>query len=116
MVVDADTLTTRFPVLSGVSADAIDLAIADSELQCPASQWTVEETRDLGVLYLTAHKLRLERWDTLRQGAALKSIEANEELDIDKIHHSLDYYKKTIYGEQFLRLRKQVVGSGMFVV
>ena len=116
MAVDADTVLTRFPVLEGADEEAIDLAIAESTLECPADIWTDESYRDVAITYLTAHKLRLERRDSFQQAAALKALKVDKDYEIDQSHYSLDYYKQTIYGQYFLTIRKRVLGSRMFVV
>ena len=116
MTIDAFAFLERYPQFNGVDDNIIDSIILEQSLKTPPIVWKNQVLRDKAIGLLTAHVLRLEYGDQLRVGGALRSIEEGEEVKIDLIDLSLPYYKQTIYGQEYLQLRKSIVGMSMFVV
>ena len=112
-MIDSFTFLERYPIFEGISEDTIDdeITIAYNQL----SGWK-EPYLTKAVGLLVAHTLRLEHGDTIKLGASLRSIEEGTEIKNDLVDLSLPYFKQTIYGQQYLNLRKQVQGLSMFVV
>lgn len=113
---DSDIFLERYPVFIGVSVDIIDTVIAEQSLKISENIWTNPVIRDKAIGLLTAHVLRLEYGDMINLGASLRSIEEGKEVKINLVDLSLPYYQQTIYGQQWLQLRKSIVGLSMFVV
>jgi hypothetical protein len=114
MAVTIDSFLERYPVFDGIAEEIIEeeIAVASATLV----QWTPESFKDKGVRLLVAHTLRLEHGDLILLGASLRAIEEGKEVKLDLVDLSLPYYQQTIYGQQFLNLRKQQTGFSMFVV
>lgn len=113
MAITIDSFLERYPVFNGISEEVIEgeITIASASLQ----SWT-QPYQDKGIGLLVAHTLRLEHGDLIKLGGGLRSIEEGKEVKIDLVDLSLPYYQQTIYGQQFLNLRKQISGFSMFVV
>lgn len=113
MAVTIDSFLERYPVFNGISEEVIEeeITIASVSLQ----SWT-QPYQDKGIGLLVAHTLRLEHGDLIKLGSSLRSIEEGKEIKQDLVDLSLPYYQQTIYGQQFLNLRKQFSGFSMFVV
>lgn len=121
MTITSTELIERFPSLFlGEDTNQVDLMLAEGYLELPAESWTNDVLRDKAVKFLVAHKKRLERGDDLKQGAVIKSIAENASFNIDYFdetnHKSKSYYRQTIYGREFLRIKKKMFGGGIFVV
>lgn len=113
MAITVDSFLDRYPIFVGISEEVIEeeIAVASANLQT----WT-QPYQDKGIALLVAHILRLEHGDLIKLGSGLRSIEEGKEIKQDLVDLSLPYYQQTIYGQQFLNLRKQFSGFSMFVV
>ena len=102
-----------FDTFKGLPQEDIQKRIDDSYVDNPLKLWGTEELRDRAVKQLVAHRLRIERADHFAQGATLKSIKENEEIKIPLLDLSKPYHKQTIYGLEYLRLKKNKNGGSL---
>ena len=112
MALTALELTENHIVFEGLSLDNIQRIIDNNYIDNPLTLWNNDEgLRDRAVELLTLHILRIERADHFEQSATLKSIKENEEIKIPRLDLNAPYYKQTIYGQEFYRLKRSLDGG-----
>lgn len=117
MTITADTLISRYPHLfDGESIEIINEQIAEAYQDLPIDRWTDPVKRDRAASLIATHKRRLEIGDILKLSGNQKSIDENEDFNVDTINDALPYWKQTIYGTEFEKLKKRLFGGGIFVV
>ena len=115
------------PIFEGQSIPKIGMVLNECYSKEGAENWWAkvvanqrEALRDTAMLYLTAHKLRLEMGDNIALSTANKSMTENEQLShTDLIDLTLPYYEQTIYGRGYLEIREDIrslIGVAMFLV
>lgn len=118
MAKTSDDFLQRYPIFDGAtSIENIDTIIDDAYYDLDASNiWLDEIIRDRAALLISAHRLQLERDDAIRQGLAMTALEEKTNLNYKvSVGDTGDYWKQTIYGQEYLKLRKRVVCPSMFV-
>lgn len=104
----------EFPQFATIPTSKITRKIAAKYRTLPVSIWGDSELRDEGCSLLVAHEFALEYRDLMDQAILLINSERGE---YNSAHIQIeDYYKATIYGMQFCKLRKSIQTSAAFVV
>lgn len=111
-MVTVEQFLERYPVFEGIAEEVIESEIIVAETMTLGFEEAIQEK---ATLLLIAHVLRLEYGDQIRLGANLRAIEEGSAIETDLVDLSLPYYQQTIYGQQFLNLRKQQTGFSMYV-
>jgi hypothetical protein len=111
-MVTVNSFLERYPVFEGVSEEVIEVELAVAEITTLPFE---DSIREKATLLLTAHVLRLEYGDQIKLGANLRAIEEGSSIETDLVDLSLPYYQQTIYGQQFINLRKQQTGFSMYI-
>ena len=117
MAITSDDFLQRYPIFDGAtSVENIDNIIADAYYDLDPNVWTDVVIQDRAAMLITAHKLQLERDDAMRQGLVMTAMEEKTSLNYKTYPSDKMYWQQTIYGQEYLNLRKRVVNPSMFVV
>lgn len=94
-----------------MSESKITEAILEAKDYCPVSRWKDKQDRAIGLL--TAHILTL-RW--LQIGAiAATSVQNAKGKFTDVPMYSDAWFNCSVYGQQFMQLRRSIVVSGFVI-
>ena len=116
MTVTAADLKIKFPDLASLDDSFIELFLADAVLQVNATCWG--EYTDLGVQYLTAH---LVSTATPSTSSAAGAVTMEKVGDLQRSYGSISAsatnteLNRTVYGTEYVRLRKMCVSSYVVV-
>ncbi|MEM9152306.1 MAG: DUF4054 domain-containing protein [Cyanobacteria bacterium P01_F01_bin.3] len=108
MTVTVEQFKGAHPDFNGFAAPQIEESLALAIEQCPETKWTAPQKRAKGIKLLTAHYLECIRLQQAMSAATAKSV-AQGQASIST-SPSGDDLESTLYGKQFKRLQRSLVG------
>ncbi len=112
MLVDINSFLTFYPQFDAIDTQILETLIAESYEELDEGWGT---SRDKAVRLLVAHTLEIQNQNTLRIGGALASLEDRETINpsINFDRSMTDWFDRTIYGQEFKRLKDEFYGDGI---
>ena len=105
MPIIPDNIRNRYPQFSALTDEQIQEFLDDAELVIAEDTWL--DLRDRAIKVYTAHLLTVNVQTQLRLTSGVKSLEVGEDATI--FEDGDDWLKSTIYGKEFLALRRDAI-------
>lgn len=110
MAIRASDFLKEYPKYSSVPTDQVEAALRRSERKCPIKVW--DEDQAEGIMLYMAHLLESEWQQSIATAGAATAIAQGQAGDSSLTGDDLD---RTIYGQQFRRLRSSLPITGFVI-